>query len=555
MRLIPGSKTQGTADSISEDADTAAPDSLETQVVPVSENLSSVLSVDEFLGSTASGHDGDIDDYAHRQVLPVAMVPLPNSRADAVRRLLMVSELPRGRRAESFQKDGEEGSDEEVAVLPRRKHGCTLLSDRWLNSYIDEDEGEGCSALSSMQGKSYGMSYGEYQKSHADSYGVGKGSLFSSQTTRCSLFSSVATHPHFASVTQQMSQQSIVAKEMGIHAFAPARVVGKGSYGTVCQVVRKKTNHHYAMKIQDKMSIVKARGELGLQQARMERDVLCSIKHPYIVPLFWSFQTANHLIFVMKLCPGGDLTTLIQQLKRIHPAQSCLYTAQVLLALCHLHDRRLIHRDVKPDNILIDEEGHALLSDFGISKGGINGPTDASTFCGTPAFCAPEVLKREGYGRGIDVWGLGLLNFNMLTGELPFQGEEVWLIKQSICSGKFNIPSTVPKDAESFIRRTMEKKTSKRLGTRCTADVKDHGYFRAMDWDALMRREVPLSKLGLRQRIRRKFKSTESKQEITDAVAEAKTTFTNIQRCRKSQGQVAHWDYCMLEPELEVPES
>lgn len=490
------------------------------------EVVTSMPSVDAFLESI-----GGVDDDYQRRVLPVAKMHMPNSRGDHVRRLLNASVLPPGRNASSFQEGFEVDEEDTVEILPRKPMRNVQA---WLHSHFLDEEGESeCSVISVQNGD--------------PSLGA-KNSVFSSSTTKCSFFSSQTTHPHFASVTQSgLLATSLLPSEMGLSAFEPTRVVGKGAYGIVCQVSRKSTQQHYAMKIQDKFSIVKARGEMGLQQARTERDVLCSISHPYIIPLFWSFQTNNHLIFVMKLCPGGDLTTLIQRLKRIHPAQACLYSAEVLLALCHLHERRIIHRDVKPDNILIDEQGHAMLTDFGISKGGIDGPKDASSFCGTPAFCAPEVLKREGYGRGIDVYGLGLLAFNMLAGELPFQGEEVWVIKASICAGKFTIPSFVPKDAESFIQRTMEKTAKKRLGAMCTPDVKNHEFFSTMDWDALMRREVTLSKMGFRQRVRSKLRRSESQKEITDAVSEAKKTFTTIQRCRKSQGVLENWDYVMLE--------
>ena len=151
-----------------------------------------------------------------------------------------------------------------------------------------------------------------------------------------------------------------------------------------------------------------------------ERDVLSVTKHPFIVGLNFAFQTAEKLFLLLDYCPGGDMGHLLLQEKRFSEERARIYLAEVLLALEDLHSRNIIFRDLKPDNVVIDAEGHALLTDFGLSKTGVEDNKDTRSFCGSVAYLAPEMLKRTGHNRTVDWYLLGVLLYEMLVGVPPY---------------------------------------------------------------------------------------------------------------------------------------
>jgi len=157
-----------------------------------------------------------------------------------------------------------------------------------------------------------------------------------------------------------------------------------------------------------------------------------------------------------------------------------------------LHERRIIFRDLKPDNVVISEEHHTLLTDFGLSKQGVVGLQGAKSFCGSMAFIAPEILFRHGHGRTVDIYGLGVVLFAMLVGSPPFYHPDRETLCNNIKFGKLTIPSKLPEGARSIIGSLLERKPAKRLGCKDTADVKTDPFFNSIDFDALMRGEVKI---------------------------------------------------------------
>jgi protein-serine/threonine kinase len=278
-------------------------------------------------------------------------------------------------------------------------------------------------------------------------------------------------------------------EKVGPDSFVLVERLGKGSFGEVFQVRHKHNEQVYAMKILRKSKIMS--GNL-LRYALTERNVLSYINHPYIVSLHFAFQTSSYLVLVLQYCPGGNLQHLIERERRLQEPLAKLYSAEILLALGHLHERQIVFRDLKPDNIVIDEEGHSVLTDFGLSKEGVLHLQGTRSFCGSVAFLAPEILQRRGHGHTVDVYGLGVLLFDMLTGLPPFYHPDRETLFTNIKHARLQVPRYVPRPAATLIEALMEREPSRRLGAIQTWDVKGHPFFAGVDFEALMRREVPV---------------------------------------------------------------
>jgi serine/threonine protein kinase len=171
------------------------------------------------------------------------------------------------------------------------------------------------------------------------------------------------------------------------------------------------------MKILNKKQIM---GNNLVKYAKTERDVLTYVRHPFIVGLKYAFQTPEKLFLLLEYAPCGNMSRTLHRDKRFDEERAKVYLAEIILAIEDLHKRDIIFRDLKPDNIVFDEEGHAMLTDFGLSKEGIQNNSAARSFCGSPAYLAPEMLKRQGHGKSVDWYLLGVLLYEMLVGIPPY---------------------------------------------------------------------------------------------------------------------------------------
>ena len=171
------------------------------------------------------------------------------------------------------------------------------------------------------------------------------------------------------------------------------------------------------MKILNKKQIM---GNNLVKYAKTERDVLTYTRHPFIVGLKYAFQTPEKLFLLLEYAPGGNMSRTLHKERRFPEDRAKLYLAEIILALEDLHKRDIIFRDLKPDNIVFDADGHALLTDFGLSKEGVQNNAQTRSFCGSPAYLAPEMLKRAGHGKSVDWYLLGVLLYEMLVGIPPY---------------------------------------------------------------------------------------------------------------------------------------
>lgn len=253
------------------------------------------------------------------------------------------------------------------------------------------------------------------------------------------------------------------------------------------------------MKILSKPNVVKRK---QVEHTKTERAVLETTASPFVVRLHAAFQSKSKLFLVLDYCPGGELFFHMQKRGIFEESAVQFYTAQLVLALEHLHSCGIVYRDLKPENILLDAAGNIKLGDFGLSKQGITAPTGATaSFCGTPEYIAPEMLRRSGHGTAVDWWSLGMLVYELLTGLPPWYSRDRKKLYQRIQSAELAFPDDMSPAAQSFIAGLLVRNPAARLGGdgRVSA-IKEHPFFHGMDWAALQAGELPAPiRIRLRQ--------------------------------------------------------
>ncbi|XP_041772200.1 serine/threonine-protein kinase N isoform X5 [Anopheles merus] len=278
---------------------------------------------------------------------------------------------------------------------------------------------------------------------------------------------------------------------MCMDSFRLLSVLGRGHFGKVILAQYKHTGEYFAIKALKKGDII-ARDEVeSLLSEKRIFEVANTMRHPFLVNLFSCFQTDQHVCFVMEYAAGGDLMMHIHTDVFSEP-RAVFYAACVVLGLQYLHESKIIYRDLKLDNLLLDTEGYVKIADFGLCKEGMGFGDRTGTFCGTPEFLAPEVLTETSYTRAVDWWGLGVLIFEMLVGESPFPGDDEEEVFDSIVNDEVRYPRFLSLEAIAIMRRLLRKNPDRRLGSseRDAEDVKRQAFFRNIVWDDLLLKKV-----------------------------------------------------------------
>ena len=282
-------------------------------------------------------------------------------------------------------------------------------------------------------------------------------------------------------------------RKMTAADFESLRCLGKGAYGTVILVKQKSTGRLYAQKQFKKASLVVHKKLV--EQTKTERQILESVnRHPFIVNLYYAFQDQEKLYLILEYGQGGELFTHLNTEKMFPEPTAAFYLAEMFLAITHLHnDMGVVYRDLKPENCLLDAEGHLLLTDFGLSKVAADDADVCNSMLGTVEYMAPEVIKGEKYGKAVDWWSFGALGFDLLTGHPPFRGGNNAKIQQNIVKQKLVLPYFIGPDAKDLLIRLLKKEPSKRLGSNMPKDmlnIRNHRFFRKIDWKKLETREL-----------------------------------------------------------------
>ncbi|XP_065829410.1 serine/threonine-protein kinase N2-like [Oscarella lobularis] len=268
-------------------------------------------------------------------------------------------------------------------------------------------------------------------------------------------------------------------------------VLGRGHFGKVMLAEDKITNEIVAIKALKKGDIL-SRDEIeSLMSERKIFEIANEMRHPFLINLYSCFQTKDHVCFVMEYAPGGDLMMHIHT-DVFSEKRACFYAGCVVLGLQYLHERGVVYRDLKLDNLLLDEDGYLKVADFGLCKEGMWHGCKTGTFCGTPEFLAPEVLTETSYTRAVDWWGLGVLIYEMMVGESPFPGDDEEEVFDAIVNDEVRYPRYLSNESIAIMRRLLRRNPEKRLGASeaDAEEVRKQPFFRNLNFDLLLERKV-----------------------------------------------------------------
>lgn len=291
---------------------------------------------------------------------------------------------------------------------------------------------------------------------------------------------------------QISSRESSRGRRIQLDDFEYLKVLGKGSFGKVILCREKKSGQLYAIKVLKKEVIIKKE---EVAHTLTENRVLRFTKHPFLISLKYSIQTEDLLCFVMEYVNGGELYFHLAREHFFSESRTRFYACQIILALDYLHSRGIIYRDLKLENLLLDNEGNIKIADFGLCKEDITYGSTTKTFCGTPEYLAPEILEDSNYGRAVDWWGLGVALYEMIIGRLPFFNNDHDVLFELIMVEEVKFPSCRPvsPEAKSLLTGLLIKNPAQRLGggRDDAKQIMAHPFFRDVRWQDVLEKKIP----------------------------------------------------------------
>jgi len=282
--------------------------------------------------------------------------------------------------------------------------------------------------------------------------------------------------------------------EVNLYHFDLHRAVGKGAFGKVRVVAHRRSKTLYALKYIEKAKCTKQRAVANIIQ---ERRLLEEVEHPFIVNLRYAFQDDENCFFVLDLMLGGDIRFHLERNAAITEDVVRFWTAELASAVNYLHKQKIVHRDIKPDNILLDDMGHAHITDFNVAIHYSERRLHTSV-AGSMAYMAPDILAKKGYTWHVDYWSLGVCVWEMLFHQRPFNGRSSEKLTASILNDPLKFPADANElcsaNGQKFVRSLLDRNTRTRLACRSRErgldEFRNHPWLSSLDWDRLLVKEL-----------------------------------------------------------------
>lgn len=282
-------------------------------------------------------------------------------------------------------------------------------------------------------------------------------------------------------------------EEVTLKDFEVLGVIGRGTFGKVFLAKFKKTQVLYAIKSLRKDVLVEA-GQI--ENVKLEKEILLACDHPFLAGMEFVFQNDTRLYFVIEFLKGGELYKHFLKKRRFQEEEAKFYSAQIAMAIGHLHKQKILHRDLKLENIMINGDGYVKVIDFGLAKI-LNDDNLAMSFCGTPEYLAPEMVKQEGHDKGVDWWSLGVLIYEMTIGVTPFFSKSRLTLINNIKKEEVIFPDKkkykidYSDDFVDIVLKLLNKDKKERLGSKGDIEeILEHPYFASLDLEALVKKEI-----------------------------------------------------------------
>lgn len=292
------------------------------------------------------------------------------------------------------------------------------------------------------------------------------------------------------SVNSSVKAESALDPEISLARLKKHRILGAGTFGQVWLATDKKTKSVYALKIQSKRVVVSHEQYDGVVR---EKNIMAQITHPFVIKMVNAFQDDTFLYMVLEMYQGGELFSVIHKGsdKGLPTKSGIFYAACILEGLDYMHQRKILYRDLKPENVLLGSDGYCVIVDLGFAKI-VSDKT--FTLCGTPLYIAPEVLLQRGHDKGADIWSLGILIFELVTGYTPFyqKGIDQGTLFKNISRCRYKLPSKLPTHVTDIVSGILVRQSSKRLGCRAggAEDLRNHPWFDNIDFDDLVAKSI-----------------------------------------------------------------
>ena len=316
--------------------------------------------------------------------------------------------------------------------------------------------------------------------------------------------------------------------------------LGVGGFGTVFKIKHNLTDKIYAMKVMNKNYIIKKK---YLHYVVSEFEIMKSLAgFPFVLDLHYCFQSPNFLYIIIDYCPNGDFT----KLKKINNLK--LFFAELILAFEHIHNHNVIYRDLKPENILLDESGHIRVCDFNLAKSGIPKNKRANSFCGSPMYFSPEMLSGDGVNYKCDIYGIGLLIYELATGKPAYNANNINSLYALIKKNKidFNV-SGLTGDLKDLLEKILLKNPEERLTLE---EIKKHPYFNDIDFEKVLKKEY-----GRIETEKKKSKKEENKIEEEKIITNEEKEKIEYKKFKLQQNQLdENKEYTVLDGKITVKE-